>query len=281
MGNDLRESTIEEKVLNGTGNSVFIRNEHELTSGTIQFVGEDKSYPSRKENLFGGVPTQNVFGPGNIYSDGGTYQVAVHVQSGSTNLWFANNLTSGSDLKVLIQLDKGAEVNTFSDNQIQMGSSDVPVVVNNGYLNQLRSGAIQVRAAPNPPCTTGVVNNSSMVIDKVRTNDNCFFTTISGTGAAANTYVTSLLNSDVAPFPRVFEANGTPVKNSHFVRGSQALSKGAAVVTLTGSAAFTDKGSFSCQAWGAHPATAANLSGTQFSISGSAGDTVTYLCLGN
>lgn len=84
--------------------------------------------------------------------------------------------------------------------------------------------------------------------------------------------------------PVIYTAGGTQNTNSvHFVQGSVALAAGAATVTLTGSAVFTNSSSFSC--WGSDTTTAAAVrtaatSGTQFTISGTGTDTVAYTCLG-
>lgn len=190
MGNDLRESRIAAKIVNGTSNSVFLRNEHELTSEVVMWVGKDSSYPSYSAGVFDNIPTQNTFGPGNIYADGGTYTSAVVVQDGSTNLWTSNNLTAGSG--PLIIFGPNTAGNRFADNKIQMGSSDFPVVTNQGYMNGFRGDFIQVRAAPNQSCTNPIQNTSVLILDRVSVNDDCFFTSMKNS-VSASTFVTPLL----------------------------------------------------------------------------------------
>jgi hypothetical protein len=84
--------------------------------------------------------------------------------------------------------------------------------------------------------------------------------------------------------PTLYSAAGTQTTNTvHFVQGSTALAAGAATITLSGAAVFTNSSSYSC--WGVDTTAAAAVklaasSGTQFTITGTGTDTIAYSCLG-
>jgi hypothetical protein len=107
---------------------------------------------------------------------------------------------------------------------------------------------------------------------------------LAGTGTAPFVVNSTTPVQNLFASPTLYSAAGTQTTNTvHFVQGSTALAAGAATVTLSGSAVFTNASSFSC--WGTDTTAAAAVkatptSGTQFTLAGTATDTVAYTCLG-
>ncbi|WP_257803369.1 glycoside hydrolase family 55 protein [Burkholderia glumae] len=82
----------------------------------------------------------------------------------------------------------------------------------------------------------------------------------------------------------LYSTSGTAASAPHMVKGSVALSGGAATITLTGAAAFSSSSSYVCTAIDTTASNAVRVSqtsGTSFSLSGTGTDTVQFLCAGN
>lgn len=83
----------------------------------------------------------------------------------------------------------------------------------------------------------------------------------------------------------VYDEAGSPRDGSHTVANSVIIGGGGTVtVTLAGAAAFTSAGSYAVtttDVTGANVTSAAAISGTQFTITGTAGHTVYYIATGN
>jgi hypothetical protein len=109
--------------------------------------------------------------------------------------------------------------------------------------------------------------------------------------ALAATGTAPLVVSSTTPVANLFaqpvsySAAGTQIVNSvHLVFGTVALSGGAATVTLSGAAVFTNSSSYVCNASDTSAAAAVRAtptSGTQFTLGGSGSDNVSYSCIGN
>lgn len=84
--------------------------------------------------------------------------------------------------------------------------------------------------------------------------------------------------------PISYAAGGSQLTNTvHMVSGSVGLSGGAATVTLTGSAAYTNSSSYFCNATDITSAAAVRVAvsaGNSFTLSGSGTDNVAYICHG-
>lgn len=91
------------------------------------------------------------------------------------------------------------------------------------------------------------------------------------------------LDRPVSPL-RSYFADGSEWGIAHVVTGAETLSGGTATVTLVGEAAFTDATSYICVAndiTAANPVKVARISGTQFTLTGTGTDVITYMCYGS
>ncbi|WP_186216299.1 transporter [Burkholderia gladioli] len=82
----------------------------------------------------------------------------------------------------------------------------------------------------------------------------------------------------------LYSTAGAATNAPHMVKGSVALSGGAATITLTGAAAFSSSSSYACTAIDTTATNAVRVSqtsGTSFALSGTGTDTVQFLCTGN
>lgn len=90
-----------------------------------------------------------------------------------------------------------------------------------------------------------------------------------------------LANSGTVP---AYQANGTIITSPHAVVGYVSLASGAATVTLTAPAAYTNNSSYTCTAadnTGANSVFVSQASGTSFTLSGTGTDLVRYSCMGD
>lgn len=82
-----------------------------------------------------------------------------------------------------------------------------------------------------------------------------------------------------------YDATGTLLGNTHIVMGTVTLSGGGtATVTLAGAAAFTSATSYRCivaDRSAKRVPQVTQISGSSFSLSGSGGDVINYICIGN
>ncbi|WP_246794585.1 hypothetical protein [Burkholderia perseverans] len=81
-----------------------------------------------------------------------------------------------------------------------------------------------------------------------------------------------------------YQANGTAITSAHAVQGYVNLSGGSAAVALSGGAAYTSSGSYTCTA--ADGTTAAQVyvnqtSGAAFTLTGTGSDLVKFMCVGD
>ncbi|WP_186146006.1 transporter [Burkholderia gladioli] len=82
----------------------------------------------------------------------------------------------------------------------------------------------------------------------------------------------------------LYSTAGAGASAPHMVKGSVALSGGAATITLTGAAAFSSSSSYVCTAIDTTATNAVRVSqtsGTSFALSGTGTDSVQFLCIGN
>lgn len=92
-------------------------------------------------------------------------------------------------------------------------------------------------------------------------------------------------NASFNNLPPVYNAAGTAQTGSklHLVADQVTLASGSATVTLASSAAFTSSSSFRCTATdqtGANAVKVANSSGTQFTVTGTGSDSISFICVG-
>ena len=82
----------------------------------------------------------------------------------------------------------------------------------------------------------------------------------------------------------VYNASGVEQTGEHIVMGKVALSLGTVTVTLSGKAVFTSNSSYVCSladSTGLNLTAVSYVSGSQFTITGLASDSVSYVCIGN
>ncbi|MBU9550421.1 hypothetical protein KTE50_17930 [Burkholderia multivorans] len=99
-------------------------------------------------------------------------------------------------------------------------------------------------------------------------------------GLAVNGSITASTTGAMA----LYTNSGSAVNAPHMVNGSATLSSGSATVTLNALAVFSSATSYVCAAndsTAANPVKVSNVSGSQFALTGSANDTIYYVCSGN
>lgn len=108
-------------------------------------------------------------------------------------------------------------------------------------------------------------------------------TTTASTGTAALVVSSTTPIPNLNSSPVMYTTSGTQWANAHVVFFSKALSSGAATITFSGPAVFTNNNSYACIGNDANNVDAVkitNASGTQFNITGTASDFVQGTCIG-
>jgi hypothetical protein len=107
---------------------------------------------------------------------------------------------------------------------------------------------------------------------------------LAGTGTAPFVVNSTTPVQNLFASTAIYTTAGTQNTNStHYVQGQTALSGGAATITLSGAAVYTNASTYVC--WGSDTTAAAAVrvsltSGTQFALAGTGTDTIAYSCLG-
>ncbi len=167
-------SAVNMRVVNGTSSCRFSRIEHAGAKVAHLRMGLDPALPGygRREVLSVPFNGANLFGPSNIYSDGGSYQYALDIDHSTTNVWFNNVITPSSpQLVALIRMGTNGYGNRFNDNMMTMGQTDVPVFLNAMPSTYVRGGSMQMAAkCQHHPIT---LTGGSMFFSAVQYNDAC------------------------------------------------------------------------------------------------------------
>lgn len=156
--------------------------------------------------------------------------------------------------------------------------------------------------------STGVIHSSSSGVLSSSTISNSdlasgSYSNITGVGALSSLtisgQITSTVSTGTAPLsissttpvsnltagPTAYDIAGNQRTNSHIVTGQATIGMlGTAVVGLTSPASFSSASSYVCTTQGQNSTTAIKLtqnSGSQFSITATVNDTVSYICIGN
>lgn len=157
--------------------------------------------------------------------------------------------------------------------------------LSSGIMHVNSSGVLSSSGLTNSDLSSGGFSNITSVgtLTSLTTSGQITSTVSTGTAPLSVSSTTPVVNLTAGP--TAYDIAGNQQAHTHVVTGQATIGMlGTAVVGLTSPASFTSSTSYVCTSQGQSSNTATKItqnSGSQFSITATINDTVSYICIGN